>query len=613
MIRRDLIASIFFVLLVQALSSPVFGALEDYEVSWIRLAGNETFSDGTLREQMSLKGYSWIQKFFLGKDASRFSSEILTGDLARLRRFYQRRGFLYVKIDRDELAVDNDGRQVGIPIRISEGSPITVDSVTFKLTSPMPTDSVRADSLLEGLRSDLRLRRLIRFQDQLVTEDNDRIAHLLADNGYPYADVVPELDVDTVANLVRVAWKIATGPLCRIGAITVTGNDRVADDLVLRQLTTATGAIYRQKDLNESQRRLIELAVFEVATVTGVLGKDRGSEVPIRITLREAPRLNAKVGVGYGEEDEVRVFTESRLLGFLGGARRLELFVKHSGLEPYHVRLRWVQPAFLDPQTSATLSPFVRRQVEPGFILNRYGGSAGLDHRFSPALHASGEYIFERINLDTLSVATEGTAPADLEELYNKSSVALGLTFDKSEPAFSPNRGGFAGLTFKLSGLSLGSKYHFTRILADVRHYHSILGVVVAARVKGGSIGSFDAGEFVPVEDRFFAGGSSSVRGWARGELGPIADGTPAGGKSYMEGSLELRFPIIGILSGAVFSDAGNVWRDTFEYNLDGIRYAAGLGLRFRTPIGPVRIDLARPVFDDVTAYQLHLNVGEAF
>ena len=588
-------------------------AQEDYEISGIRIDGNSSFSDGTLRDLMSLKGHGWLAKTVLGKNVSRYSEDLFEGDLRRITRFYQRRGFLNVRVTRGPFELHAKDRKVALTISIVEGPPVLVDSIAIHLSPQTDDTGEPSDALMAVLVGQLKLHRGERFRDRLVAEDQNAILRTMSDNGYPYATVSADLDVDTLAHRVDVVYQLISGPRCTIGAISVNGAERVSDNLVLRQLPFATGALFRQNQLNEAQRRLIDLGVFEIATVTSVLSTEPDASVPIRITVREAPILSAKVGIGYGREDNVRVFTESRILGFLGGARRLELYAKHSGLEPYHIRLRFTQPSFLDPQTSATLSPFIRRQDEPGFVLTRYGGSAGLDHRFSPSLSGSIDYTFEQVHLDTNSVALADTASTGLTDLYNKSSVLFGLTFDNSQPVFSPNRGYYAALTVKMSGLDLGSDYHFARVLLDLRHYQQVAGVVLATRIELGGISSFDPDNFVPVEDHFFSGGGSSVRGWARGELGPLSDGRPIGGSSLLEGSVELRIPIIGILSGVTFVDAGNVWLDSFDYRIADVRYAAGGGLRVRTPIGPVRLDLARPIFDTETTWQVHINVGEAF
>jgi outer membrane protein insertion porin family len=333
----------------------------------------------------------------------------------------------------------------------------------------------------------------------------------------------------------------------------------------------------------------------------------------VDIRIKEAPRLTSKIGVGYGREEKFRVYSDSYILRFMGGARRLNLFIKHSDLEPYHVSLKLIQPAFPTRWTTLELNPFILRQKEPAFTQNRYGNNVSLLHQFSGTLLGSITHTFERVDLDTTSVADVALGGDQLTDLYNKSSILLGFTFDNSSPIFSPSHGFYAATAFKFSGLGLGSDFHFTRSLWDVRRYQSLLGMVLAGRVKVGGIRSTDSHDFVPVEDRFYSGGSASVRGWARAELGPVVEDIPVGGKSLLETSIELRYPIIGIVSGVVFSDFGNVWLPSYSFHLDDLRYSAGLGVRVRTPIGPVRLDVAQPVFDDETTVQLHISVGEAF
>ncbi len=588
-------------------------AQEGFRVDYIHFQGNDAFSGDRLREQMTLEGYNWIQETILRQSSSQYHADMLTNDLGRIRRFYQRRGYLHVHLSRGDFTISTDDQSVGIVINIREGPPIIVDTVIWHIRAFTKQDSSHVDSLLHRMTPIPQLRSGMRFRDQLISADADSTERYFADNGFPYASAASELSVDTTTNTVDVVWTLTSGPRCMFGEITITGHSRISEELVHDQIEFESGDLLRQSVLDQSQRQLIELGVFEVATVTGILDRDQNDEVPVRITLREAPRLSSKVGVGYGQEDNFRVFTESRLLGFLGGARRLELYAKHSGLEPYHVRLRHTQPAFLTPRTSAWISPFIRRQDEPGFTLRRYGIILGLNHQLTSRLNVSGEYGFERVSLDTTSVAEAGMLGPGLDDLYDKSSITLTSIYDNSRPAFNPDHGNFLALSSKWSGVGFGSQYHFVRTTVDWRHYEGLFGLVVATRIKIGGIQSFDDDRFVPVEDRYFSGGSSSLRGWARGEIGPQQAGTPAGGRSLIESSIELRYPIWGILSGAIFTDAGNVWTGSYLYKLNDLRYSAGAGIRVSTPIGPVRLDLARPIFDNDVGYELHINVGQAF
>jgi outer membrane protein insertion porin family len=245
--------------------------------------------------------------------------------------------------------------------------------------------------------------------------------------------------------------------------------------------------------------------------------------------------------------------------------------------------------------------------------LNRYGGTVELVHRLSRHVDGSVSYLFERVKLEEASISKEDLSQQGLDLLYNKSSITVGFISDWSSPVFSPTSCLWASTSIQASGLGLGSEYHFYKALLEVRHYQRLGGFVLSSRAKWGGIKSMDDDSFVPVEERLFSGGSRSVRGWPRAELGPIVDGVPVGGKALLEGAVELRHRLFWKISGAVFVDAGNVWKDNSDISLNEIRYSAGTGLRYGTPIGPIRIDFARPVDDERTSWLIHLSVGQAF
>jgi outer membrane translocation and assembly module TamA len=138
----------------------------------------------------------------------------------------------------------------------------------------------------------------------------------------------------------------------------------------------------------------------------------------------------------------------------------------------------------------------------------------------------------------------------------------------------------------------------------------------MAYRLKLGSLKLLDEKQAAPLEERFYAGGSSSVRGWSRLQLGPQDQNKPIGGKSLVEGSMESRFRIIGPFGAAFFVDFGQVWRTSLTYKLNDLHYATGLGLRYDTPIGPIRLDAAAKINKqpgDERTWEFYLSVGQAF
>ncbi len=600
------------VVLLLVLQQPAV-AQSGYKVAGIQFIGNKTFDSGDLRNVMVLKTASWFRRFFLGGERSEYDETSLQRDLLRIKRFYQRRGFLDARVKLAGLETEDKDETVKLNIEITENKPILNNAITYSFASAT-ADSAALMHIIPQAQIREQIPKGERFRDEAINSIRGGLADAFANSGYPYADIGVDLAVDTVTSLVDIEFKLDPGPLCVFGDVSVTGQDRVNKQLIVDQLRLKSGQRYSQKLLRESQRQIFSLQVFEVATVRARLSETRDSIIPVQVNVSEAPQWSSKVGIGYGREDAFRAFTQMRLLSFMGGARRLSLYAKHSGLEPYHVELSAVQPAFLSPRNEIAISPFVRKQDEPGYKVTRYGSNLSFSRRFNLFLTGSVTYTFEQVRLDTTTIATQDQTNLSNLNLYNKSAIQLAFNWDDSSPAFSPDHGWFGTVTLKYSGLDLGSKFSYAKTLVDIRHYVKLAGTVLALRAKVGGIKSFDADPFIPVEDRYYSGGSTSNRGWARGELGPVdANGTPIGGNSLFEGNVELRYPIVGIFSGVVFCDLGNVWLPSYDYRFGDLRYATGLGLRIRTPIGPVRGDVGRPIFDNETKIQIHLSVGQAF
>jgi outer membrane protein insertion porin family len=302
-------------------------------------------------------------------------------------------------------------------------------------------------------------------------------------------------------------------------------------------------------------------------------------------------------------------------LGFLGGTRRLQLSAKHSGLEPYTINLKLIQPAFLDPETHLSVSPFWRREKELAYTIDRVGGNIALQHHFAKFTNGTFDYTLEQDRLNIAPDVLTQISDFSLINLYNKSSCSLRLVRDSGKPLFYPVQGSYGSLTITYSGIGFNSQYHFFRFISEYRRYHQLpYQWSLAARVKGGSIISTGTDSFIPIEERFFAGGISSVRGWARSRLGPLTpEDKPTGGNSYVEMGLEVRHVIYKKLAFSLFFETGNVWSESFTFHAGSLRYSAGAGLRFDTPNGPIRLDIARPVFDVEKKIQFYVSVGHAY
>jgi outer membrane protein assembly complex protein YaeT len=594
-----------------ALAASPARSQDGYAVRGISFKGNKTIPTSILKLVIGTKAPGTFGRL-LGHTGSEYDQEAIAADLDKLRLIYQREGFLHAVVGPVQTEMDSKARKIRVVIPIAEGEPVKIHEVTYQLDSTGGAAAAHLTKALKNLQRDMYLKTGERFRDSSVMLDQIALAREFADQGFAYCRINPVLTVDDSASSVRVEWRIASGPRCYYGPIRILGQSKITPHVITRQLAFAQGSGYRQSLTERSQQQIYGLGVFQVATVTPVLGTPKDTTIPIEVFVKDAKRFTSKLGVGYGSEDHFRIFSDSRFLGFLGGARRLQLYFKHSDLEPYHLSATVVQPGVPTPRTTLSLSPFLRRQKEPGFTVNRYGGALGAAHQFSATLNGSATYSLERVKVDQSAQSTLAV-DSNASTLYNKSQIILGATFDNSGPMFNPRHGFFNSGSIAISGLGFGSNTKYTKILFDLRRYQPLGGLVLATRVKFGSIKTIGSESFIPVEERFYSGGGSSVRGWGRSELGPKENGLPIGGLSLLEGSAEIRFPIGGILAGALFADAGNVWLQSYDFPPGDLRYAAGAGIRITTPIGPIRLDVARPVADLDKAIQVHISVGQAF
>jgi outer membrane protein insertion porin family len=202
----------------------------------------------------------------------------------------------------------------------------------------------------------------------------------------------------------------------------------------------------------------------------------------------------------------------------------------------------------------------------------------------------------------------------------NKSIGTFGMIRNNSRPLFNPAYGGVNSITVEYSGSAFGSKFPYWKVVVERRGFIGLgQGWVFAYRAKAGSMAPAGDQKVTPIEERFYAGGSASVRGWQRFQLGPLSDDvnkTALGGNSLFEGSAELRYPVYKFFSGAAFIDFGNVWRRANTFVRKELHYAAGLGMRFATPIGPIRFDVAGKLnkqYAEESTFEFHVSVGQAF
>ncbi len=607
--RSSLIGGLVGVLLTTASLS---SAAEEYHVSALTFSGNHFFSHRVLSEQMITRVPSPWKRRLLGK-STEYTEPLLQQDMKTLTAFYQREGFIDVQINR-ELAFNDRDQTVAVNIVIQEGKPVSLGRIEHHFAHDSSSRPY-LDKVFHEEKGKLAVSRGQRFRDEAIQQDKTSLTTALSNNGYLYAQVAVKPSLRETDNIADLLFEINQGPLCRFGSISVSGNYRTDSSLIVKQVAFKPNDRYSQEVVQRSQRFIYQLGLFQYVTIKVSTNESHHHVLTVELIVKEAPRLTTKLGVGYGREERLRFSGDLRFLNVLGGGRSLTLTAKHSKLEPYNVLLKLIQPAFIHPGAFLSLSPFSRSEKEPGFSIKRYGADFSYQQRFSYYTDGSVSYIYER---DRLSVSEMTIAEALKNQdvkLYNKSSVTFGWVNDHSYPLFQPQRGWYHASTLTLTGVGLQSDFHFLRWIFESRKYTKLMeGYVFAVRAKIGSMKPLYEDKVTPLEERFYSGGSNSVRGWGRSMLGPVSSvNKPLGGNSQAEASAELRYPLYKMLHGVVFYDVGNVWSDYLTFPWSELRHAGGAGLRFQTPIGPIRLDLAWPLGEGNRSMQVHVSIGQAF
>ena len=588
-------------------------AQENYEVRKVTFRGNKTLKKDFLLNKMALNEVSWIEKKFTKKEPFLYSGELMKLDVDRLKRIYQSEGFLHVEASIQNLNINEKKQTVKVVIEINEGEPVVIDTVRMEIVQN--PDSLNTDSLFRRFSRALNMNEGERFRDEALKQDTRFIEDAFRSLGYAYSSTDYRLRLKPDELATGIQYSVQPGPLSYVGETRITGNKNVSEDFIRKQLRYREGDLYDKSLLDRTRQNLYSLQLFRVVSVLPEREpQTQKSPIPVNIYIEEAPRISTRFGAGYGTEDKFRTFLDLNYRGFLGGARRINLYLKHSALEPYSVRLRWIQPRFLGFNSTISVNPFLIRNKEPGYDTRTFGVNIPLTYQFSPSTTGKITYYLENVQQQIEEGDSEFLNMESNKFLYNKSGILLSGVFNSSTPSFSPEQGINLSLGYKINGHIFGSDFNYTRLWGDFRTYHDLGELILAFRVMAGGISSSDSNGFIPVEDRFYSGGSNSIRGWNRSELGPKREsGTPLGGKSIFESNFEIRYPIVWRLSLAAFFEAGNVWEKSFSYDFNNLGYAAGSGIRIETPIGPVRFDVGIPLWNEKRNAQFFISVGQAF
>ena len=578
----------------------------------LKIAGNKYFKEHTIRERMAIIPASW-PRFPRG----RFSQKLLDRDLESIVALYRSNGFRGVKVTTqlrdDAMAVTGD---LDVQVAIVEGSQWFVRTLAIDGADPVEQAYFRTRlSSLEGQP----------FSENNVLEDRDEILNYYLNRGYPDATVEWNSQDTGTPSQVDLKFAIKSGRRQYVRDILINGLHVTNPKLVASRIRFAKGDALAQANLSDTQRRLYELGIF--AKVQVATQNPRGDEDSryVLYQLDEASRYSFTIGGGAEFGRIGGGTTLDAPAGTSGFSPRLSLGVSRSNLFglghslslqsrvsniQQRVLLSYFAPHFRENEKlSLTISGlFDNSHDVRTFASKRVEASIQLGQKFSRA--SSFQYRFQ-IRRVTVNQGTLNINP-QLVPLFSQPDrtgiVSASYIYDRRDDPIDAKSGFYNTADFGVAAAAIGSNTSFVRLVERNSTYHRLNSnnLVFARTTNFGLIGHFAGDPEIPLAERFFSGGSFSHRGFPNNQAGPrdTITGFPLGGKALFMNTFELRFPLFGDnLTGALFHDAGNVFSSVEKISLrsrqrnnqdfDYLVHAFGTGVRYRTPIGPLRVDLS--------------------
>ena len=656
------------------------GTEGEREVRSLDFRGNESFSSRDLALRVSTTPSDFLQRRLHVFGTRRcLESDALRLDVGRLRVFYQRHGYYGATVDTSVVADPSGG--VHVTFLIAEGQPVLIDSLRMS----------GLDSAVRAVvdTSRMPLKKGQRFDRTVLQATIDTIKTRLRDNGFPRADVAASYAVDTSALRASVALNIIAGHLARIGEVRVFNQPlpgrapKLGAHTIQRLALVRQGDVYHERDLTDTQRALYQTDLFtnvEVGLAPDSVQPPGDTLVVVDLLLRENYLRQVSTEIGWSVLDCFKERTQYVDKNFLGEARRFDLTGQVSKVgfgaptriangnlcapairdDPFSERLNYFisagvrLPTLLGFRTSPSLTVYSERRSEYQAYLRTtlVGGEASLTREISRAVPMRLAYTMELGRTDAspallcaLFSRCDSESRAFITDRNRRVAVASAhVERVRTDNLFVPRRGTVARLDLRTSLEELGSdpQIQFTKGSGDFGYYHALSpSVTFAARLRlgtvlGRTLSFGDSTGFIPPEERLYAGGASSVRGFQQNQLGDLtyisesapsaihgqgdtvyfrlgvgADSqavrrvVPLGGNSRIVTNFELRlrskfFP--ELLQYTIFADAGDVWQRGTAVGsqghkagalyLNGLKWTPGLGVRVFTPVGPFQANV---------------------
>jgi len=539
--------------------------------------GNKRIKSSDLRKLMATKRRTLIS--IITKTGT-LDEDILKNDVQLLTAYYFDQGYLDAKILEPKVDLSNP-KKIQIEIEVVEGPRYHLGNIDFK--GDLLTTKEALFKVLKIKRGDVYSNTVIRREVNTLTER-------FANQGYAYVEINPEISVDNKNLLVHLTFEIEKKKRVFYEKIQVVGNTKTRDKVIRRELRVAEGELYNATLMNKSRDRLKRTGFFKEVDFTTSRGSTE-EKVNVDLKVEEMPTGAITFGVGYSTIESVvgsASISDRNLFG-LGyyGLLRVNL-----GFKTQSARLSFINPYFLGLPYSAGFDLYHERvEYFTSYNYKTTGGDLRFGKQLTDYLRLEAIYKLEQI--DVYNISSDASIYVQQQQgRKTTSAISIGPIIDTRDDYFNPRRGNRTSFYIQDAGGVLGFDNYFVKVAGTTSWFFPLpFNATLNLRGQVGMISPY-GGRTLPIYEKFFVGGINTMRGFTYGMAGPKdTSDVPIGAKKVTVFNTEVIFPLsreIG-LQAALFFDVGKGYDNWRE--ITPLRFAAGPGIRWYSPFGPIHID----------------------
>jgi len=578
------------------------------KIRGVNIVGAGAFPEEELLGQFVLRTPGWLTWY---TKHDRYARERLAADLETLRSYYQNRGYLDFAVESTQVSITPDRRDIYVTVNIREGEKYTVSDVRLSGQTLVPHEEL--EKLVQLKAGDV-------FSREKLAASTKAIADRLGNDGYAFANAnaIPEVDKDKRT----VAFTIVVDPGRRVYVrrIDVAGNSKTRDEVVRREMRQLEGAFYDASKIQLSRRRIDRTQFFSEVTVQTQPVEGSPDQVDVVYTVAEKPTGAVLFGIGFSSAENIALSAALTQSNVFGTGKYLSLNVNSGSVNTVY-SLSYNDPYYTIDGVSRGFDIYRRETDATSLAVARYatdstGGGIKFGYPVSEIVSVDVGFNLEAVHLDIFDESPRQYLDFvdDFGNDYAYGAASAGWSRDTRDSLIRPTAGGYTRASSELAGGDL----QYYRLVLQQQWYRPLTSDLTLHLAGELGYASGYGGLPMPFFKNFFAGGPGSVRGFRSFSLGPQdIDDNAIGGNRKTTGTAEILFPMPGAnrdpsLRLAAFLDAGQVYANKVE--LSELRYSAGVGLFWASPIGPLRLSFAYPLNpesgDDIERLQFTFGTG---